>query len=45
MRNYNMYDVRTHVIQSIIKLHTDMFRIKKIHGKFKYKYSNNNTCP
>ena len=30
MRNYNMYDVWTHVRQSIIKLHTVMFRIKKI---------------
>ena len=45
MRNYNMYDVWTLVRQSIIKLHTVMFRIKKIQGKFKYKYSNNNTCP
>ena len=45
IRNYNMYDVWTHVIQSIIKLHAVMFRIKKIQGKFKYKYSNNNSSP
>ena len=40
-----MYDVCTHVIPSIIKLHTVMFKILKVQGKFKYKYANNNTYP
>ena len=40
--NYNVCDVCTHVIQSIIKLNTVMFRIQ---GKFKYNYTNNNTVP
>ena len=35
-----MYNVWTHVIQSIIKLHKVTFRIKKI--QFKFKYNNNN---
>ena len=39
-----MYNVWAHVIQSIIKLHTVMLRIKKIQFKFKYKYTNNDTC-
>ena len=40
-----MYDVWTHVIQSIIKLHTAMFKIKKNQVIFKYKYANDNTSP
>ena len=40
-----MYDVWTHVMQSIIKLYTVMLRLLKNHGKFKYKFTNNNTCP
>ena len=35
-----MYDVWIHVIPSIIKLHTVMFKILKIQCTFKYKYTN-----
>ena len=52
IRNYNMYDVCTHVIQSITWVITYYMSITycyvqnlNIHGKFKYKYSNNNSCP
>ena len=44
MRNYNLYDVWTRVIQSFIKLHTAMFRILKNQGKFKHNYTNKNAC-
>ena len=40
--NFNMYYVCTHVVPSIIKLHKEYI---KIQGKFKYKYTNNNTHP
>ena len=42
-----MYDVCTHVIPSIIKLQTVLYRIKKIQDKFNNKYTkfNNTTCP